>query len=48
MPDRGEVWLAGLLRAIDNRRLVAGPITRLSRPLMESVGAAIREVLELD
>jgi len=36
------------LRAIDNRRLVQGPLARLSPALMREVGAAIREVLELD
>jgi len=35
------------LRAIDNKRLIQGPITRLSMPLMSRVGDAIREVLEL-
>src|SRR5437763_5756584 len=36
------------LRAIDNRRLVQGPLTSLPPALMREVGAAIREVLELD
>ncbi len=35
------------LRAIDNRRLVQGPLTRLSPSLMRAVAAAIGEVLEL-
>jgi mRNA interferase MazF len=35
------------LRAIDNRRLIRGPITRLSDDLMAKVGEAIREVLAL-
>ncbi len=35
------------LRAIDNRRLVDGPLTRLPELLMTRVGAAIREVLGL-
>ena len=35
------------LRAIDNRRLVDGPLTRLPEPLMTRVGAAIQEVLGL-
>ena len=35
------------LRAIDNRRLVHGPLTRLSESLMNDVAEAIREVLEL-
>jgi mRNA interferase MazF len=33
--------------AIDNQRLVEGPLVRLSRPLMERVDAALCEVLEL-
>lgn len=36
------------LRAIDNRRLAQGPLTRLSAELMLRVGAALREVLDLD
>lgn len=36
------------LRAIDNRRLVQGPLTRLSPSVMREVAEAIREVLELD
>ena len=35
------------LRAIDNRRLVDGPLTRLPEPVMVRVGAAIQEVLGL-
>jgi len=35
------------LRAIDNRRLIQGPLTRLSSLLMVKVGEAIREVLDL-
>ena len=35
------------LRAIDNRRLGHGPMTRLHPALMERVAAAIREVLDL-
>ena len=35
------------LRAIDNRRLVGGPLTRLSPAAMQGVAAAIRDVLEL-
>jgi mRNA interferase MazF len=35
------------LRAIDNRRLVDGPLTRLPEPVMARVGAAIQEVLGL-
>jgi hypothetical protein len=36
------------LRAIDNRRLVQGPLTCLAPRLIEKVTAAIRDVLELD
>jgi mRNA interferase MazF len=35
------------LRAIDNRRLIQGPLLRLSEQLMKKVGDAIREVLDL-
>jgi mRNA interferase MazF len=35
------------LRAIDNRRLVEGPLLRLSNSLMTRIGNAIREVLDL-
>ena len=35
------------LRAIDNRRLFDGPLTRLDEPLMTRVGAAMQEVLGL-
>jgi mRNA interferase MazF len=35
------------LRAIDNRRIVKGPIARLGRDLMNEVGEAIRETLDL-
>lgn len=36
------------LRAIDNRRLVGGPLVRLSPSAMREVAAAISEVLDLD
>jgi mRNA interferase MazF len=36
------------LRAIDSRRLIHGPVARLSAPLMSQVGEAIRDVLDLD
>lgn len=36
------------LRAIDNRRLVQGPITRLAPSLMASVHEAIIDVLDLN
>ena len=35
------------LRAIDNRRLIQGPLAQLSPVLMRKVGNAISEVLEL-
>lgn len=35
------------LRAIDNRRLLQGPLARLNDRLMRDVGEAVREVLEL-
>jgi mRNA interferase MazF len=35
------------LRAIDNRRLIEGPLTRLSDSLLAQVEGAIREVLDL-
>jgi mRNA interferase MazF len=35
------------LRAIDNRRLVQGPLTQLPAGLMELVGRAVQEVLDL-
>jgi len=35
------------LRAIDNRRLVDGPLARLSPPLITQVDRAIRDVLDL-
>ena len=39
--------LVDQIRAIDNRRLVKGPMTRLPKGLMTRVGAAIAEVLDL-
>jgi mRNA interferase MazF len=35
------------LRAIDNRRLIQGPLTQLPAGLMERVGKAVQEVLDL-
>jgi mRNA interferase MazF len=35
------------LRAVDNRRLVRGPLARLPDPLMQRVEAAMLEVLEI-
>jgi mRNA interferase MazF len=39
--------LVDQIRAIDNRRLVKGPMSRLPRGLMAKVGVAIQEVLDL-
>jgi mRNA interferase MazF len=36
------------VRAIDNRRLITGPLTRLPPILMHAVAEALREVLGLD
>jgi mRNA interferase MazF len=36
------------LRAIDNRRLVRGPLTHLGQSTMQRVGEAIRGVLDLE
>jgi mRNA interferase MazF len=44
---RASDLLIDQLRAIDNRRLVQGPLTRLSAPLMDRVGEALRDVLDL-
>lgn len=35
------------LRAIDNRRLVQGPLTRLQPGLLDAVSEALRDVLDL-
>ncbi len=35
------------LRAIDNRRLVEGPLARFGQPLMDRVDLALAEVLDL-
>jgi mRNA interferase MazF len=35
------------VRAIDNRRLVKGPLSRLPSPQLEALGHALLEVLEL-
>ena len=39
--------LVDQLRAIDNRRLTQGPLTKLDRGLMRHVGLALREILDL-
>ncbi len=45
---RSSDLLIDQLRAIDNRRLVQGPLTHLSSSLMRDVAEAIRQVLDLD
>ena len=45
---RDSDLLIDQLRAIDNRRLVQGPVTRLPSTLMNRVEGAIRDVLDLD
>lgn len=44
---RASDLLVDQLRAIDNRRLTQGPLTKLDRGLMRHVGLAIREILDL-
>ena len=44
---RASDLLVDQLRAIDNRRLVQGPLARLSPGLMARVGEALRDVLDL-
>jgi mRNA interferase MazF len=44
---RASDLLIDQFRAIDNRRLVQGPLTRLSAALMDRVGEALRDVLDL-
>jgi mRNA interferase MazF len=44
---RGSDLLIDQLRAIDNRRLIDGPLGRLSAELMIQVDRAIRDVLDL-
>jgi mRNA interferase MazF len=39
--------LVDQIRAIDNRRLIEGPLARLDERTMERVASAIREVLDL-
>ncbi len=44
---RNSDLLVDQLRAIDNRRLVQGPLVRLPEPLMGRIGHALLEVLDL-
>lgn len=46
--QRDSDLLVDQLRAIDNRRVVGGPLGRLTTEEMTKVGSAIREVLDLD
>lgn len=45
---RSSDLLIDQLRAIDNRRLIEGPMTRLSKPVMARIGQAVREVLDFE
>ena len=44
---RDSDLLIDQLRAIDNRRLIQGPIDRLPNSLMAKVAEAIREILDI-
>ena len=44
---RDSDLLIDQIRAIDNRVLVKGPLSRLDKATMDCVGAAVREVLDL-
>lgn len=44
---RDSDLLIDQLRAIDNRRLIQGPIVRLPNSLMAKVAEAIREILDI-
>ncbi len=53
IPARGRLrhpsdLLTDQIRAIDNRRLVKGPVAKCSADLMRRVAGGIREVLALD
>ena len=45
--QRDSDALVDQLRAIDNRRLVRGPMARVGPPVMAQVGQALLEVLDL-
>ena len=45
---RDSDLLVDRLCAVDNRRLVQGPLTRLSATQMRAIADAIRDVLDLD
>ncbi len=44
---RGSDILTDQIRAIDNRRLVKGPLARISASTMKKIEGALREVLDL-
>lgn len=44
---RGSDVLMDQIRAIDNRRLVKGPLARISASTMKKIEGALREVLDL-
>ncbi len=44
---RDSDLLIDQLRAVDNRRLIREPLTKLDAPLMDRVGRALVEVLDL-
>jgi mRNA interferase MazF len=46
--SRDSDLLMDQLRAIDNRRLVRGPMARLSRAVMARVNEALVEILDLE
>jgi mRNA interferase MazF len=46
LPEDSDLLL-DQLRAIDNRRILQGPLTQLAPALMDTVGEAIRDVLDL-
>ncbi len=46
--ERDSDLLVDQLRAIDNRRLIDGPLARLEPHEMSQVAAAVAEVLDLD
>jgi mRNA interferase MazF len=45
---RDSDLLIDQLRAIDNRRLIQGPLAKLSATLMHHVDQAVKEVLDID
>ena len=45
--ERASDLLIDQIRALDNRRLLRGPVARLAPPALERVDQAIREVLDL-